>query len=180
MLRQAVKDKSELGLKAGELMAQGKLVPDDLMLDLIKSRITLPDCSYGFILDGFPRTITQAEGLDALMRSLHLPEFTCIEIVVPDHAIVERLISRRLCDGCGRDYNLKTNPPPDDLVCPVCGGNIHQRKDDNEETITNRLSVYQEQTAPVRDYYSEKNHFFAVDGSRDVPDVQKDIISLLS
>ncbi len=180
MLREAVKAETDLGKKASELMNAGKLVPDEIMLALIKNRISKEDCSKGFILDGFPRTIAQAEGLDKLFTDLSLPDITCIEINVPDDEIINRLISRRLCEKCGTDYNLITNPPPRDMLCLKCGGNIIQRKDDNEETISNRLKVYLAQTAPLRDYYEKKGDFYSIDGLRGVDEVRNDIFNILA
>lgn len=178
MLRQAVKSATNLGKKAGELMARGKLVSDDVMLGLIRERISLPDCKNGFILDGFPRTIIQAEELDKLMRELELPNLACIEITVPDQAIITRLLNRRLCSSCGTDHNLLSNPPPENMICIKCGGNIIRRDDDNEKTITQRLKVYQEQTAPLRQFYKEKANFHGVDGSRSIDEVQADILAI--
>jgi len=179
MLREAVKNQTELGKKAGEIMSRGELVPDDLILEMIKERFSMDDCKNGFILDGFPRTLAQAEALDKLMQTLRLPEFKCLEITVPDQDIISRLVSRRLCSSCGTDYNLITNPPPEDLKCKKCNGNIIQRKDDNEETISNRLKVYTDQTAPLRNYYQAKGIFFTFDGRKSIDEVQEDINNLL-
>jgi adenylate kinase len=179
MLRDAVKSQTELGQKASLLMNQGKLVPDDIILELIRERISLDDCKGGFILDGFPRTIAQAEELDRLFSELKLSDVTCIEIFVPDEEIIKRLVSRRLCEKCGTDYNLITNPPPEDMKCVKCGGNIIQRKDDNEETISNRLNVYLAQTAPLKEYYQQKGAFYSIDGLRSIEDVSNDIIEIL-
>jgi len=180
MLREAVKAETDLGKKASELMNAGKLVPDEIMLALIKDRISRADCSEGFILDGFPRTITQAEGLDKLFTTLSLPNITCIEISVPDDEIINRLVSRRLCEKCGTDYNLITNPPPQNMLCLKCAGNIIQRKDDNEETISNRLKVYLAQTAPLRDYYENKGDFHSIDGLRSIDEVRDEIFNILA
>lgn len=179
MLREAVKNQTELGKKAGEIMSRGELVPDDLILNMIKERFGRDDCKNGFILDGFPRTLPQAEGLDKLMKELGLPEFKCVEITVPDGDIIARLVSRRLCSKCGTDYNLNTNPPPNDNKCLKCGGDIIQRKDDNEETISNRLNVYNQQTAPLKEFYQKKGQFFSVDGRNSVEEVQNEVISVL-
>jgi adenylate kinase len=179
MLREAVRINSPLGKQAGELMTQGKLVPDVLMLELIRQRITQQDCLHGFILDGFPRTIAQAEELDALMIKLKLPAFYCIEIVVPDSEIIKRLINRRVCERCAADFNLLTNPPPVELICPHCGGKIIQRKDDQEQTITNRLQVYHDVTRPIKDHYHSKGQFFSVNGMQGIEQVRDAIFSLL-
>lgn len=179
MLREAVKNETELGNEASLLMNQGKLVHDEIMLALIKERISRQDCESGFILDGFPRTIAQAEGLDKLFSELHLSDVTCIEITVPDEEIINRLISRRLCESCGTDYNLITNPPPENMCCKKCGGTIIQRKDDNRETISNRLKVYLAQTAPLKEYYGSKGAFYSIDGLRDIDNVRDDIFKIL-
>lgn len=179
MLRSAVKNKTELGQKAGAIMASGQLVPDDLILQMIKERFKMDDCKNGFILDGFPRTLAQAKGLDKLMYELHLPDFKCIEISVPDKDIILRLVSRRLCSNCGSDYNLITNPPPQNMKCIKCGGDIIQRKDDNEETISNRLKVYNEQTAPLKEFYRSKGSFYTVNGTKTVEEVQSAIESIV-
>ena len=179
MLREAVNERTELGKKAADIMAQGKLVPDIIMLGLIKDRITRDDCKNGFILDGFPRTLVQAQDLDKLMRDLNLPNFKCIEIFVPDHEIIGRLVNRRICNSCGADYNIITNPPPDNMICHKCGGKITQRKDDNEATIVKRLNVYNEQTAPIKEYYQRKGDFFAVDGLQSIDQVYQQLITLL-
>jgi adenylate kinase len=180
MLREAVKEKSALGLQASKIMAEGKLVPDDIILELIKTRISKKDCENGFILDGFPRTLDQAKSLDKLMQALKLPSFKCIEITVTDDEIIKRLINRRICENCGTDYNLINNPPPESLTCTKCSGKIIQRKDDNEVTIKSRLKVYQEQTAPIKEHYANKGDFFSVDGSQPVPEVKEKIFSFLS
>jgi adenylate kinase len=180
MLRDAVNDQTEIGNKASQLMNQGKLVPDEIMLKLIENRISQPDCKNGFILDGFPRTIDQAQGLDQLFTQLNLPHVNCIEIKVPDEEIIKRLISRRICKNCGTDYNLMYNSPPEDLKCTKCGGTIIQRKDDNEETIEKRLQVYLDQTAPVKEYYSKKGDFHSIDGLQDINQVKEQIFGVLT
>jgi adenylate kinase len=180
MLREAVRHQTPLGKKAGELMAHGKLVPDDLILELIRQRIAQEDCKNGFILDGFPRTIVQAEELDSLMKELKLPAFRCIEIVVPDTEIIKRLINRRVCEHCAADFNLVTDPPPVSLLCPHCGGRIVQRKDDNEHTIAHRLQVYHEFTRPIKDYYTGKGHFYSINGMQDIEKVQQEVFALIT
>jgi adenylate kinase len=172
MLREAVKAETELGRQAGKLMTAGHLVPDKIMLGLIKQRISQKDCDHGFILDGFPRTLHQARGLDKLMADLGLPHLICIEIIVAPDLIIKRLVNRRICESCGTDYNLITNPPPPDLRCVKCGGKIVRRRDDNEETIRQRLEVYNRETAPLRTYYRREKGYFEVDGSKSISDVK--------
>ena len=179
MLREAVRKETELGIKVKSLIERGELVPDDLMLILIKKRITEPDCANGLILDGFPRTIPQAEGLSGLMAKLNLPHFNCIEIVVPEEIILERILGRRTCEKCGTDFNQRVNPEPGNHICPKCGGNITNRQDDKEETVKKRLRIYHEQTEVVKDYYQSKGNFFTVNGNRDLEEVNSDIVSIL-
>ncbi len=179
MLREAARKGTELGNKAKQIMARGELVPDDLMLKIIKNRITQSDCAHGFILDGFPRTIPQAEGLAGLMKELNLPPLTCIEIQVPEAEIVKRLSSRKVCEACGADYNPNTNPAPADNICTKCGGNIVTRKDDSEETIKNRLRVYRQKTEKVKEYYRERGRFYTIDGNKPVEEVYHQIDAIL-
>ena len=179
MLRDAVKNETELGKQASKKMNEGELVPDRIMLELIKNRISQDDCRNGFILDGFPRTLDQAEGLDHLFSELALPQLICIEIKVPDSEIIKRLVNRRICSQCGADYNMITNPPPEDGRCLKCGGEIIRRKDDNEETIASRLKVYSQQTAPLKEYYRKKGTFHSVDGMQSVQQVNHDILAIL-
>ena len=172
MLREAVKEDTELGKQAGKLMAAGQLVPDKIMLGLIRQRIGHKDCDHGFILDGFPRTLHQARELDKLMESLSLPHLICIEIIVPPELIIKRLVNRRICESCGTDYNMITDPPPADMRCVKCGGKIVQRGDDNKDTILQRLEVYNKETAPLRSYYRREEGYFEVDGSKSISDVK--------
>ncbi len=179
MLREAVRNNTELGKKAGEIMKRGELVPDDLILNIIKERIVEEDCKNGFILDGFPRTIPQAEGLSKLMGELNLPPLLCLEITVPNEVIIKRLTTRETCEKCGADYNPANNPAPEDHICPKCGGKIVKRSDDNEETIKKRLQTYENQTAPVKGFYEKQGRFYAVDGNKDVDEVYIDISAIL-
>lgn len=180
MLREAVRKKGDFGKLAQSYMEKGSLVPDDLILNIIKQRILEPDCSRGFILDGFPRTIAQAEGLAVMMQELQLPPFTLIEINLSDKDILERLLGRKTCSKCGADYNALTNPAPADNICPKCGGTITTRGDDNEETIKNRLKVYREQTAPVKDFYKKRGNYISIDGNKSVEQVYFSIINELN
>jgi adenylate kinase len=164
IFRQAIQENTELGKKAKEFMNQGYLVPDDIVLNIIQERITKPDCQAGFIFDGFPRTLPQAEGLDSLLEKLSTPLKMVICLEIPLEKIIERLSSRRVCQKCGQDFNLIGNPPPADLIHPGCGGRIVQRDDDLPETIKKRLEVYQKQTKPLKQYYRNKKLLFEVDG----------------
>jgi len=180
MLREAIRQRTELGKKAEAIIARGELVSDDIMLGLISERISQPDCKNGFILDGFPRTIAQAEGLEKLFKEKKLPQPICIEIVVPENVIIKRLTSRRICEKCGAIFDPVVNPIPPDNKCAKCGGRIVQREDDNEETIHKRLQVYHEQTAPVRDYYRKVDKFYTIDGNRPIEQVFKEIEDILT
>ncbi len=180
MLREAVRNKGEFGKSAQNYMDKGSLVPDDLILKLIKQRILRPDCSDGFILDGFPRTIAQAEGLTTLMQEIHLPPFILIEIQVSDHTIMDRLLGRKTCSQCGADYNKLTRPAPENNICTNCGGKITTRDDDNEETIQNRLQVYKNQTSPVIEFYKKRGNFIRIDGNKSVEQVYLSIINELN
>ncbi|NIV10359.1 MAG: adenylate kinase, partial [Aliifodinibius sp.] len=156
ILRAEVQNETELGKKVKAIMDKGELVSDELMLQIIEKRLKQPDCQKGFILDGFPRTIPQAEGLDEILVKLGDINLKAIDIAVPDEEIVKRLASRRICSQCGTPYNLLVNPPQTDDICDVCGGAVIQRDDDKEETVRKRLSVYRENTEPLIHYYKQK------------------------
>ncbi len=175
ILRNEVSEQTALGKKAKDIMERGELVSDDIILSMVENRIAKPDCQNGFILDGFPRTIPQAEGLDEIIRKNPRINLKVVEIVVPEEKIISRLTSRRVCSNCGKDYNLNLNPPPPDGRCTVCGGEIIQRDDDKESTIRNRLKVYRQQTEPLVDYYSNKGILFRIDGQRPVNQVFEEI-----
>lgn len=175
ILRGEVQSESKLGLQVKNILDKGQLVPDDLMLEIIHRRLQQPDCQNGFILDGFPRTIPQAQGLDLILEKLETSHVTVLEIYASEKVILERLTSRRICEKCGTDYNLILNPPPSDNKCTVCGGKIVQRDDDKEETILNRLKVYREQTEPLIEYYSKQHHYYRLNGQLSVDDVFQEI-----
>ena len=175
ILREALKSGTELGLKAKSFMDAGNLVPDDVVIDMLKERISEPDCKDGFILDGFPRTIPQAEALDAMGVSID----RVIDIEVPDEKIVIRMSGRRVCEKCGASYHLVYNPPKVEGVCDKCAGALVQRKDDNAETVRDRLTVYHNQTEPLKSYYAAQGKLFQVDGDRDVAVVSADILKEL-
>ncbi|NOZ55597.1 MAG: adenylate kinase [Calditrichaeota bacterium] len=179
ILREAVRQGTELGKKAKRYMDAGELVPDEVIIGLIEERLSEPDCAKGFILDGFPRTVPQAEALEELMNRRGWPLDAVLSLEVPDDEIVQRSVNRRVCEKCGRVFNLLTDPPPPDGKCPVCGGRIIQRDDDNEETVRARLRVYNEQTAPLKEYYEKRGKLIRVDGVGSIEEVRSRIEAAL-
>jgi len=160
LLRKAVADKTPLGLKIKSYLDQGKLGPDEVIVQLIKERVAKPDCKNGFLLDGFPRTMGQAKELER-MTDIDL----VLGIVVDFESLVERAVGRRTCPKCSAVYHIKFNPPMNEGICEKCGSKLIQRDDDKEETVRNRLKVYQEQTAPLVEYYRKKGKLVDIDGS---------------
>lgn len=180
MLRAAVKRGEPLGLEAKAIMAAGKLVPDDLIIRMIEERIAQPDCAKGFILDGFPRTVAQAEALDLMLAAHKKKLDAVIEIKVDEAALVERVSGRFTCAHCGEGYHDKFRPLKKQGACDVCGGSeFVRRPDDNAETMTSRLKAFQEQTAPILPYYKAKGLLKSVDGMAPMLDVQKSLVALL-
>ncbi|HID10767.1 MAG TPA: adenylate kinase [Candidatus Latescibacteria bacterium] len=171
ILREARRQGTELGRRAAEYMDQGELVPDEVILELVRERLSQPDCRDGFVLDGFPRTIPQAEGLEGILEEMGRPLDRVVSLTVPDEVIVERLSARRVCGRCGQEYNLKTCPPRWDEVCDRCGGELVQRPDDRPETIRERLRVYKEKTEPLGSFYRERGLWAKVDGVGGVEEV---------
>ena len=179
IFRANIKEGTELGKKAKEYMDQGKLVPDELTCNLVVDRIQQDDCSKGYILDGFPRTIPQAECLDEALKKLGDKIDYAVDVEVPDENIVNRMSGRRACVGCGATYHIKYNPTKVEGVCDACGEKLILRDDDKPETVKNRLSVYHEQTQPLIDYYNKAGVLAEVDGTKDMEDVFKDIVNIL-
>ena len=171
ILREARKRGTELGRQAAGYMDRGELVPDDVILGLVRERLSRPDCGDGFVLDGFPRTLAQAEGLDGILREMDKSLDRVVSLVVPDDVIVRRLSARRVCERCGREYNLETRPPKRDEICDLCGGRLVQRSDDRPETIRERLRVYREKTEPLRAFYLKRGIWVEVDGVGNVDEV---------
>jgi len=171
ILREARRKGTELGRKAAEYMDRGELVPDEIILGLVRERLSQMDCRDGFVLDGFPRTIPQAEGLERILEEMGKPLDKVVSLAVPDEVIVERLSARRICERCGQEYNLKTRPPNKDRVCDLCGGKLIQRPDDVPDTIRERLRVYREKTEPLRNFYLKRGLWVEVDGVGDVEEV---------
>ncbi len=164
IIREALSKGTEMGLKAKSFIDAGKLVPDEVVIGIIKERLAKDDCKNGFILDGFPRTIPQAEALDAMGVVID----KVIDIEVPDEKIVTRMSGRRVCALCGASYHLEYKKPEKEGVCNLCGGELVQRKDDHPDTVLDRLKVYHEQTEPLKDYYSKAGVLKVVEGQEEV------------
>ncbi|MCI8403675.1 MAG: adenylate kinase [Clostridia bacterium] len=171
MLRTAIKEQTEIGKSVEKLINAGKLVPDDVMVELIKERLQKPDCADGFILDGFPRTTAQAEALTN--SGITIDKVLSLE--VDDEKIVERLSSRRECSKCGAPYNVISNKPENEGKCDKCGGELIQRADDNPDTIKNRLNVYHEQTEPIKEYYKKEGILVTAQGEEKLEDTTKNV-----
>ena len=174
ILRKAVQDHTGLGDKAKAIMESGGLVSDDIIIALVQDRLSQPDCEQGYILDGFPRTLEQAQALDKLLGREGAID-AVIYFEVSEEEIIRRLTSRRVCVDCGEVYNTISNPPPDTLKCLRCGGQIIQRDDDSVETVKNRLKVYYEKTYPLKSYYEEQKKLRIIDGIQGVDKVRADI-----
>ena len=166
IIRAALKNGTPMGLKAKEFIESGKLVPDEVVIGIIKDRLAEDDCKNGFILDGFPRTIPQAEALDTMGIIID----KVIDIEVADERIAARMSGRRVCKACGNSYHLEYKKPQTDGVCDACGGELVQRKDDAPETVLERLKVYHEETEPLKDYYEKQGKLFIVEGQEEVSD----------
>ncbi len=166
ILREAISNGTEIGLKAKSFMDSGKLVPDEVVIAILKDRIGQDDCKNGFILDGFPRTVPQAEALDAMGVRID----KVVDIEVADEKIMQRLSGRRVCEKCGASYHVDYKPTSTEGVCDKCGGNTVQRKDDHPDTIQQRLVVYHDQTEPLKGYYEKTGKLVIVEGQEDVKD----------
>ena len=180
IFRANIKNGTELGKKAKEYMDQGLLVPDELVCDLVVDRVQQDDCANGYVLDGFPRTIPQAESLDAALASLGTGVEYAINVDVPDENIVRRMSGRRACVTCGATYHLEHIPPKQEGICDRCNSALILRDDDKPETVTKRLDVYHTQTQPLIDYYTVKNVLVDVDGTKNMDEVFADIVNILS
>ncbi len=179
MFRAAIKEGTELGLKAKSFMDNGDLVPDEVTIGIVRERLSKEDCEKGFLLDGFPRTVAQAEALENILADLGKKMHYVININVDKDILMERLTGRRICKECGATYHLVFNPPTEEGVCNRCGGELYQRADDNEETVQNRLDVNIKQTQPLLAYYEEKGYLKNIDGQQDIHRVFDDIDELL-
>ena len=179
MFRAAVKEGTELGLQAKACMDAGKLVPDEVTIGIVKERLAKPDCKKGFILDGFPRTVEQADALAGILKELGLSLTAALNITVPAADLIERAVGRRICKSCGATYHVKFNPSKKAGVCDTCAGDLYQRADDSEETMKNRLSVYEAQTKPLIAYYEKAGVYKEIDGRQAIDDVKAAMIAAL-
>ena len=179
IFRANIKNNTELGQKAKTYMDKGELVPDELVVDLIMDRFKNPDCKNGYVLDGFPRTIPQAEALDKALKAQGENVDFAINVEVPDDNIINRMSGRRACVGCGATYHIVYNPTKVEGICDACGEKLILRDDDKPETVKNRLSVYHDQTQPLIDYYKKANVLAEVDGTQDMEVVFNDIVKIL-
>ena len=179
IFRKNIKEGTELGKKAQEYMNAGALVPDELVVDLVKDRLQQDDCKNGFLLDGFPRTIFQAEKLDEFLSESNLKMDIVINLKVEKEALIKRLTGRRVCKDCGASYHIVNIPPKKEGVCDICGGELIQRKDDNIETVENRINVYEEQTAPLIGYYKEAGSLVDFDGEASLDEVFDAIVQAI-
>jgi adenylate kinase len=173
MLREAVAAGTTLGRAAKVFMDKGALVPDDVIIGMIAERLREPDARRGFLLDGFPRTIAQAEGLERLLKDLGQPLERVIYFDVAEPELIRRLTGRRVCRSCGHSFHVVSNPPRREGVCDVCGGELYQRVDDSEATVRNRLNVYRKQTAPLLDWYAGKDLLGTIEGAGAIGDISR-------
>ncbi len=179
IFRSNIKNGTELGKKAKEYMDQGKLVPDELTIQLLLDRVAKEDCADGYVLDGFPRTIPQAQVLTEALEKTDEKVDYAVNVDVPDANIVHRMSGRRSCPKCGASYHIEYIPPKTEGICDSCGSNLIQREDDKAETVQNRLSVYHDQTQPLIDYYEKAGVLRTVDGTKDKDEVFRDIVAIL-
>ena len=175
MIREAMKSGTEMGLKAKEYAENGKLVPDEVVIGIVDERLRMDDCANGFILDGFPRTIPQAEALDRMGIAID----RVVDINVPDEVITRRVSGRRACLDCGSTYHIETKKPNVEGICDRCGSTLVQRKDDLPETVLERLHVYHAQTEPLRDYYAAAGKLLVVDGQQGIQEIAEQTLELL-
>ncbi len=179
MLRAALKEGTPLGLEAKKYMDAGTLVPDSVVIGLVKERIQKPDCAKGYMLDGFPRNVSQAEALDKMLGELGMKIDHVVSIEVPNSELLGRLTGRRTCRSCGAGFHVMFDPPKKEGVCDKCNGELYQRDDDNEKTVSSRLKVYDDQTKPLIDYYVKQAKIRSVDGVGDMQDIFSRIVGHL-
>jgi adenylate kinase len=179
ILRAAIAEKTEMGLEAKKFMDEGKLVPDSTIIGIIKDRLAKYDCKKGFILDGYPRTLPQAEALKELMSDMGIKLDKVISLNVPDELIVGRITGRRVCGECGASFHVKFSPAKTENTCDYCSGNLIIRKDDNAQTVKSRLEAYHTQTAPLIEFYSDMGVMLNLDGTKEVLQVKKEMLKAI-
>ncbi|AAO37040.1 adenylate kinase [Clostridium tetani] len=179
IFRKNISNKTPLGMEAKSYMDKGQLVPDELTIEIVKDRLGEEDCKNGFLLDGFPRTVKQAEALDEFLQNKSSKTDAALLIDVPQELILERMTGRRVCGECGASYHIKFITPKTEGVCDLCGGKLVQRKDDTKETVLERLEVYSKQTQPLIEYYKNKNVLLALDGTKEKNEVFENISNVL-
>ena len=179
IFRKNISEETPLGIQAKQYIDNGQLVPDEVTINMVKDRLTWEDCKNGYLLDGFPRTVAQAEALEAFLNSRDEKIDTALLIDVPMEFILERMTGRRICGSCGASYHVKFNPTKGEGICDVCGSEVVQRKDDREDTVRERLDVYERQTQPLIDFYKEKNLLSTVDGTKAINEVFESICNIL-
>lgn len=175
IFRKAISDKTPLGVIAQELIDNGHFVPDDITNQIVKERLSKEDCKHGFLLDGYPRNLAQAEALSEMLKDLNIKLDAAIDLEIEDQAIVNRIVNRRLCSKCGKGYNLISIPPKQEGICDDCKSPLYQRKDDNVETIKERIAVYNEQTKPIISYYKNLGILVSVNADQEINDVIESI-----
>lgn len=176
IFRKNIKEGTELGKEAKGYMDKGLLVPDQLVVAIVEDRLKEDDCKDGFLLDGFPRTVNQAEALDKVLENMNNSLNNVINIKVDKDVLVGRIVGRRICKDCGATYHIEFNPSSKENICDICGGELYQRNDDKAETVVKRIEVYFEETSPLINYYKEKNILIDIDGEQDIDKVFKDIV----
>ena len=179
LFRYNIKNQTTLGLEAKEYINRGDLVPDEVTIGMVKDRLNREDCAAGALLDGFPRTIPQADSLDGILTELGASLSAVISVDVPDDSLVERASGRRICRTCGQSYNLIFNPPQKEGICDLDGGELYQREDDKPETVRQRLAVYQAQTSPLIEFYRARGILKEINGDQPIVDVGKDISKVI-
>ncbi|MDM7320353.1 MAG: adenylate kinase [Fervidobacterium sp.] len=179
IFREAIAKGTELGKKVQNIVNSGNLVPDELTNALVEERLKQPDCANGFILDGYPRTLNQAQALDSMLSAMGKTLDGAIYFEVDEETVVQRISTRRVCSKCGKVYNLITLPPKQDGICDDCGGQLIQREDDKEEVVRSRYRVYIEKTSPLIEYYRNQNKLFTLEGRKSVEEVMKMLFNIL-
>lgn len=179
MFREAIRNKTPIGVLADSYISKGNLVPDDVTIALVKERLSKDDCANGYLLDGFPRTLVQAEALTQLTKDINRPIDLVIDIEVDENKLIDRISGRRMCKGCGASYHIKNLPPKIEGVCDACGGELYIRKDDNVDALKVRLEAYHSQTQPLINYYAQYGLIGEVNGDTSLENVFKAIVDLI-